>query len=48
MIINTNPSKLLLHNLYQVSDLLVVLSLYEPFSEIALYSHVHHLFLLTG
>ena len=28
--------------------MLVVLSLYEPFSEIALNSYVHHLFLLTG
>ena len=38
----------MLHNLNQVSNLFVIGCLDEPLPKVALYSHVHHLFLLTG
>ena len=40
-------SELVVHDLYQVSDLLVLACLHEPFTEIALNSDVQHLFLLA-
>jgi len=37
----------MVHDLYQVSDLLVLARLYEPLAEVALNGDVKHLFLLA-